>query len=99
MRDVHYIEMTSDELDQIMKEWLGITFESVAEFEWSNDSSYTTEIGPGCKVFDWEAAGFEGLLSTGTIPSFSGIGLHQLLQGFYVRGWLEAGEYLITVSW
>lgn len=93
-------KMNVNELDQIFREWYGHKdFEAVAEFEWDNDSYYSIEVGPESinSLSAEELKDFEEWKRTGQPQDY--LSEHQILQGLYLEGILEAGEYIIDVCW
>lgn len=111
MKKQSYIVLTSREFDALIHEHFPERkdFECVPDLEWSNDTDYACEnIGipttykPDTdpklieKFRQDELDSFDAWLRK---EEYSCVGEHQILEALFRKGVLEAGNYLITVSW
>ena len=107
MKRETFLVMTYNELDRLVREKVApltnnpsryTEWESLAEFEWNNDSSYTTKVEPG----DFQSGYYQNYtkkdIMRGDKPMYI-TSLYGLVTFMVEHGVLEAGQYLITLSW
>lgn len=96
MKTVTYYEMEYPEFDKLVSETLGIDYESVAENEWNNDSSYDFK-GIKKEPLDEYDAKRIALHQQGsrTYNLWAYIVLRELVN----RDVLPEGDYIIQVCW
>lgn len=85
----------SEDFDALVTATYGRTYESVAENEWNNDSSYTANIVPNWPLDDYDSDKLAEWVETGR-----GMFLYQtILQDMANRNLIPTGKWIISVSW
>lgn len=84
-----YICVCDYELEAFIKEKTGHEFCIVSNVECGNDTELSYRVGPNTDLDDWNE-----FKETG-----SGCYLPKILDGLCTDGLIDAGDYLITVSW
>ena len=94
IRNVYHVIEYSDFEDIIKAEYEVPDFSFVAEAEANNDSSYDYHVTDG-GLDKWDKEEVENFRKTGEI----GYNIQALLDDMCYRGLIDAGRYLIKVSW
>lgn len=88
--------INSNDFDNLVVETLGISnFESIAQFEWNNNSAYLSE-NINKEIPSFQEKEVNELLN-GKIDRFTSF--HSVLTALCVKEALPEGNYLIEVSW
>lgn len=89
---IHTVD--SYDLDDFIREVYGIKSECQQTEEWGNDTKHRFKIEPLTK--DIDKTYWETIKSTKSIPMYD---IRIVLCGMCMEGKIEAGVYLISVSW
>lgn len=81
-------------LDNFVKEVYGINSEFQQTEEWGNDTNHRFQVQPLTR--DIDKKDWETIKSTKSIPMY---GVRIVLCGMCMEGKIEAGTYIISVSW
>lgn len=90
-----YTQMDYDELDKMVQEHIGVKYESVAENEWNNDSSYTFSVKRE-PLDKWDKKTLE-VFRAGNREG--NLWAHIVLQELVNLNILPEGDFLVEVSW
>ena len=83
------------DLEEFIKETLGLTYECIAVNEWRNDSSYKFHVKEG----DITEKEVERYLDTGKDMYGYELQMDDVLSVLTAEGHIEPGTYLIEVCW
>lgn len=83
-----------DDLQQFIKQTTGHEYEIVPNEEWGNDQQYRFVVNG--RLLDFHQKDWDTFKSTGAQEQYR---LRAILEGLCADGHLEAGIYVIDVSW